>query len=285
MIFLHLFPARKTKAAHSTSSVIAFFLLSYICLFLGQFLIFVLISPHVPMLAETLALFGTALVFLPLFVFSRMQKATMADLLLLRRKKAVSFSVLGWLCGLFFVILLLGSLLAFRACAYERSDIGSIPRILLLLFVFLVQGSAEELLFRGFLMSSLSARYGGVASALVSSFAFSLVHATNPGVNLVGLLNVFLFGLLFSSVTQCTGSIFFACGMHAGWNFAQSLLGFYVSGNASLYPLFLFSIRKSVLMGAAFGMEGSPLLTALLVCILAFLAAGLSLRNKKLADW
>ncbi|MFQ5576223.1 MAG: type II CAAX prenyl endopeptidase Rce1 family protein, partial [Anaerolineae bacterium] len=65
----------------------------------------------------------------------------------------------------------------------------------LVLFGWLVQGPAEELVFRGWMLPVVSARYGVWPGALLSAAAFAALHSFNPGLGMVAALNLGLFGL------------------------------------------------------------------------------------------
>ena len=159
-------------------------------------------------------------------------------------------------------------LFLFGAYAYVGIRTDAFLYLPLLFLGYLVQGSAEELLCRGFLMSALSARFGGVISAGVSALFFSLMHIFNPALSVFGILNIFLFGLFFASLTQKTGSILPACLFHAGWNFFLSLIGVQISGITPVYSLLVLEIKKDFLAGGGFGPEASPVLCILLFMLL-----------------
>lgn len=87
------------------------------------------------------------------------------------------------------------------------------------LFALLVVGVgaplSEELLFRGFLFSALAARLPIAAAALATSLAWTAMHY---GYTAVGLLEVFLVGLLFAWLLWRTGSLRVAIFCHALYN-------------------------------------------------------------------
>lgn len=173
------------------------------------------------------------------------------------------------LLGIAMLGLLLAALVLLGAYAYVGGASVRVMPLLLLFLFYLLQGSMEELLCRGILMPFLSVHLGGTAAALGSAVFFSLMHIENPGVTPLALLNVFLFGLWFASVAQRSQSLLPVCGLHVGWNFAQSLLGLQISGIASPHALLHFESRIAWLSGGAFGPEGSPILTMLLLVLLA----------------
>lgn len=91
-----------------------------------------------------------------------------------------------------------------------------------------IQSSAEELLFRGYLLQQMHARFTGFwAWALVPSMLFGLLH-WNPagyGAAAAAVLAITGFtGLAFALFTAATGRLGMAKGMHFGFNFVALLL-------------------------------------------------------------
>ncbi|MDX2203092.1 MAG: CPBP family intramembrane glutamic endopeptidase [Hyphomicrobiaceae bacterium] len=88
--------------------------------------------------------------------------------------------------------------------------------VLVLLVIGIGAPLAEELLFRGFLLPALSrSRLGFTGAALLSTALWTTLHA---GYSLVGLLEVFLVGLVFSWLLYRTGSIRVTILCHALYN-------------------------------------------------------------------
>src|SRR5262249_10935184 len=88
------------------------------------------------------------------------------------------------------------------------------------LFALLVIGVgaplAEELLFRGFLMSSLaSTRFGFLGASIISTALWAALHA---GYSLAGVAEVFLIGLFFCWLLWRTGSLWVTIFCHAIYN-------------------------------------------------------------------
>ena len=188
-----------------------------------------------------------------------------------KRGKALFYLFAGTLLGMAMLFFLVAMLVLIGAYSYVGSTFVPAASVIISFLSFLLYSSIEEFLCRGILMPALSASRGGTAGALGSAVFFSLMHAANPSVTLLALLNAFLFGLWFASVVQRSKSLFPVFGLHAGWNFAQSLLGLQVSGNESPYALLRFESRIPWLSGGAFGPEASPLLLLLLVSLFFYL--------------
>jgi CAAX protease family protein len=141
---------------------------------------------------------------------------------------------------------------------------------LFLLLVNIVQASAEEALFRGWLLQALGARYGPWVGVVLSSLLFSLAHALGTGFAPLAALNLFLFGVFASLYAWRAGGLWGVCVWHALWNWAHGrLLGFTVSGSAAEAGL-LTSIAPTgpeAITGGRFGPEGG--LAATFVFLLA----------------
>lgn len=136
--------------------------------------------------------------------------------------------------------------------------------LLLLAAGFLVQGSVEEWVVRGYIYRALKERWRWWAAALVSSLLFAALHAINPDFSWPGLANTFLAGLIFALLVERTGSLWGACVAHGFWNFAlASLVSLPVSGIRVFHLLDVRVEGPAWLTGGGFGAEGSLLLTVL----------------------
>lgn len=143
--------------------------------------------------------------------------------------------------------------------------------MLLLFFVaFLIQGLSEELLCRSYLMVSLSRSLPLWLCVVLNALIFSLLHLGNPGISLLPLVNIFLFGVFASLLTLRRGSIWMVAGMHSMWNFAQAnLFGIPVSGLEGLPSPLAAEMAdggwQTLLSGGAFGVEGGLAVTVTLI--------------------
>jgi membrane protease YdiL (CAAX protease family) len=148
---------------------------------------------------------------------------------------------------------------------------------------FLLVGLSEELFNRGYLQYTLTRGLSGTyrllfgaeganavgfwIAALILSFIFGFGHRTNPGESPLGLLFAGLAGLLFCFSLWRTGSLWWAIGFHASWDWAQSFLygvadsGLMVRGH--LYAT--HPVGGPYLSGGLTGPEGSLLLFPVLV--------------------
>lgn len=143
--------------------------------------------------------------------------------------------------------------------------------LLLLFFVaFLIQGMSEELLCRSYLMVSLSRGWPLWSCAVANALLFTLLHLGNPGISVIPLVNIFLFGLFASFLTLRRGSVWMVGAIHSMWNFAQgNLFGIPVSGLSGIPAPLSTTLESGGLAplwnGGVFGLEGGLAVTLTLI--------------------
>lgn len=144
----------------------------------------------------------------------------------------------------------------------------SMAGIFMVLFGWVIQGAAEEILARGFLMPILGVRWGPAAGVIISSLLFSALHLLNPNLNFISLFNLFLFGLFAALYALFEGGLWGVFAIHAVWNWAQgNIFGFSVSGLElqSSILLDLIEAGPDWATGGYFGPEGGVLVTFILL--------------------
>lgn len=136
---------------------------------------------------------------------------------------------------------------------------------------FLAVALNEEFAFRGYWLFSFSRRMRFWPATLFISAVFGVAHMGNSGENALGILEVVVTGLLFCLTVRRTGSLWFAVGFHAAWDWAQTF--FYGTPDSGLLGVGRF-LNTSVqgphwLTGGSAGPEGSVIaLFVLLLCAL-----------------
>ncbi|HET6486836.1 MAG TPA: CPBP family intramembrane glutamic endopeptidase [Spirochaetia bacterium] len=218
------------------------------------------------------------------FYRRRVDKGSFLDLGLRGRGRAVRFAV-GWFCGLVAPGLVVAAGLLTRCYLWGGAALneGAGPEttlgawIVLLPLPFIVQGSAEELLERGYLQRSLWEWRSGTPhrvawALLVPSLLFSLSHLANPGFGPIPFVNTVLIGILFACFTLSTGSLWLAIGIHGGWNFGLSVVwSLPVSGVRLMHILPVrIAPGASVLFGGEYGPEGGLAVTLLVIALLSW---------------
>lgn len=138
-----------------------------------------------------------------------------------------------------------------------------------------VQASAEEAVFRGWLLPVLSARRSPAFGLLLSSLLFALLHGANLGFSPVAFVNIALVGVLSGLYVLQQGSLWGVIGLHVAFNWLQgNLLGLPVSGAAFEASFLQTTVQGPALVtGGTFGLEGS-LLTTLFLLVACGVVAG-----------
>lgn len=130
------------------------------------------------------------------------------------------------------------------------------------LIVYIPAAVHEELLFRGYAFQKLHQRHRGFALFFVA-LIFAALHMGNMAASWLGLINVFLGGLLLGLAYERYGRLWFPIGLHLAWNVTSGpILGHEVSGYDSMATVFVErGDGPSWLTGGDFGIEGSIWMT------------------------
>ncbi len=139
---------------------------------------------------------------------------------------------------------------------------------------YLLQGMAEEVLCRGYLMVSLSRRYHVTLAIVTNSLFFAFLHSSNNGVSPLAYLNLFLFGVFASLLLLDFGNIWIVAAFHSIWNFVQgNIYGVQVSGMRVTNSVVSTSYTDGMefINGGAFGMEGGLAVTLVFMAGIALL--------------
>ena len=98
--------------------------------------------------------------------------------------------------------------------------------------VFGLAGLFEESMLRGYLQFTLTRGIGFWWGALLLSILFGFAHGNNPGETPVGLFFAAGMGLVWCLSLWYTGSLWWAVGFHASWDWAESY--FYGTSDSGL---------------------------------------------------
>ncbi|HFI0385644.1 TPA: lysostaphin resistance A-like protein [Streptococcus suis] len=177
------------------------------------------------------------------------------------KKGALKDFLLGWGIGaamLITCVLLMWGFGAIQVTSFQFSA-NLVGEFLILVLAWSIQGTAEELLTRGWMFSSLAAKHNIPVGILVSSLFFTFLHLSNDGISLIPLLDLTLFAILACLVMLKTGNLWVIGGLHAAWNcFQGNVFAFPVSGTqAGQAFIAVETSGPDWLSGGAFGVEGS----------------------------
>jgi len=143
-----------------------------------------------------------------------------------------------------------------------------------LLFIF--AALAEEALFRGYPLQTLTRAKLAWLAILLTSLPFAAVHLRNPNVAAgFTFINTALAGVWLAVAYLRTRSLWFPLGIHWAWNWALgSLFGLPVSGISDLAPHPLLhgtDLGPAWLTGGGYGIEGGLACTITLVVSTIFI--------------
>lgn len=168
--------------------------------------------------------------------------------------------ITGCIIGLVLTVLAVAPIAIWGDASFKiRFDLHLLLRAVAVLFVLLVGSLAEELMFRGYPFQRLEEGIGAVGAIAVFSVLFGVVHLSNPGASMWGLINTVLIGILLSVAYLRCRALWLPWGIHFGWNAA---LGFLFGLPVSGIRMFNVVVRTSVtgprwLTGGSYGVEAS----------------------------
>ncbi len=196
----------------------------------------------------------------------------------------------GFTTGISMNITVVGILAILGCIEFNRetiavTGISAIGGVVVFLFAYIIQGASEEILTRGWMFQVIGARYKPWLGVLITSILFSIMHLGNDGVNIFAALNIFLIAILLSLFVMKDSSLWGACGLHSAWNWTLgNVFGLSVSGTKDKVSLINLSTTGNELInGGEFGVEGSIILTILLISLISVISAYL-LRNRKIFE-
>lgn len=140
----------------------------------------------------------------------------------------------------------------------------------------LLVGVSEELLFRGYALACLTRGVGFWPAAVLLSLFFGAEHLQKPMETVPDILNIVLLGLVICYSVRRTGSLWFAIGFHAAFDFfALAFYGSPNTGNNGL-PLEHHLLATHIsgpawLTGGPQGLEASWLLPPLALALFLLL--------------
>jgi len=140
--------------------------------------------------------------------------------------------------------------------------------------LFVVAALAEEAIFRGYALQTLTRAHLVWVGILLTSVPFGIGHLWNPNVvPVVTFANTAIAGAWLAVAYLRTRSLWFPLGVHWAWNWALgSLCGLPVSGLTLGIPLLRANdVGPSWLTGGRYGIEGGVAASVALIVSILFL--------------
>lgn len=193
----------------------------------------------------------------------------------------------GYDLGLSLFILALAGLVVLGQYQFDsiHLDTYSLAFTLFTIPFWILQGTAEELVTRAWLIPQLAKRTNLKVAIIISSSLFTLLHLGNSGITFLSAIDLFLFGVAMSLYLLKTDTIWDIGGIHGAWNFAQgNLFGVLVSGQSSGTSIMKFTPQgnQDWLSGGSFGIEGSIVSSIILFLLIVYLAYQLKKENERM---
>lgn len=193
----------------------------------------------------------------------------------------------GYGLGLSLFILALAGLVVLGQYQFDsiHLDTYSLAFTLFTIPFWILQGTAEELVTRAWLIPQLAKITNLKVAIIISSSLFTLLHLGNPGITFLSAIDLFLFGVAMSLYLLKTDTIWGIGGIHGAWNFAQgNLFGVLVSGQSSGTSIMKFTPQgnQDWLSGGSFGIEGSIVSSIILFLLILYLAYQLKKENERM---
>ncbi|QNI33339.1 CPBP family intramembrane metalloprotease [Alloacidobacterium dinghuense] len=223
---------------------------------------------HVALIQEMVQV---CLVMLTTFIMSRIERRPVAVYGYAGKARLIRF-LSGLLWGFAAISVLVAALWKSHLLAFDGTPLGGplawkYAMEWAVAFVFV--GIFEESLLRGYLQYTLTRGLGFWWGALILSTTFGAIHGSNPGESPVGLFAAAAIGLVFCLSLWYTGSLWWAIGFHAAWDWGETY--FYGTSDSGMVAAgHLFSEHPTgplLWTGGATGPEGSLLVVPLILVI------------------
>ena len=244
-------------------------------------------TPQTPTVMLTAEGIGFAMIALASWIMSKVERRPMGKYGFGGRHKLGRFFA-GFAWGLVFLSALVGALWKAGLLVFDGRLLASGDALkygAIWMIGFLLVGLLEEYMLRGYLQYTLSRGIGSLCemlfdtkngemlgfwiATLLLSFLFGFGHGNNPGESPIGLFSAGAIGAIFCFTLWKTGSLWWALGFHAAWDWAQSFV-FGVADSGTMVQGHLLGshpVGKVLLSGGATGPEGSAFILPLLAVL------------------
>jgi uncharacterized protein len=218
-----------------------------------------------------------AVVLLLLWIMAKIERRPLVAYGWGQRHRLRDFTI-GFLCGFLLLSLLVAVLWSAHLLVFDAILLSG-PEALLYavkwLLAFCLVGLSEEFILRGYFQYTLARGFAGLIpkrvshryaigfsiAAILLAIDFGAGHSSHSTESRIGLVQAGFFGLLFSYSLWRSGSLWWAIGAHAAWDWAQSYLFGVGDSGVLCHGRLLAShpVGQGFLSGGVTGPEGSIL--------------------------
>jgi len=203
-------------------------------------IVFEILTVKVPTLNENLVyliafLFSALALIFCLRAFFPEIYLRIIDLLRVNKFSICLFTALFILSGLLYsIIVIVGINFELIGPKSSMVEDTGLLNVLFLLLLAIFGSAVEEVFFRGAALSFLLQRLKPWISIVLISIVFSLGHMQYAGI--MPYISAFIFGVLASILVIKTNSLYWAIGIHSGWNFAYGMCSLYFDLSVKSIP-------------------------------------------------
>jgi membrane protease YdiL (CAAX protease family) len=193
----------------------------------------------------------------------------------------------GMLAGLLMVVFVGGSMIligAMRVAGFALRGGEVFVQGFLWLAAMILVGLSEEYLFRGYALQALWRSIGFWPAALITTGLFAAAHFSKPHENAMDIGMIFFLGLVLCLSVKRTGSLWWAVGWHAAFDFGQFfLIGTRNGGQTPVGHLLNVTFPGPAwITGGELGTEASVFMVPAAIATLVYV--GWALRGKNAAS-
>lgn len=240
-------------------------------------------------LTQTMKLFGFVFFTVGTIIYCKfIEKRSVQSMGFIKKGFIINY-LKGFIIGIILISAVLLISLATGALTYDGiSNNINILSILLFLVGYIIQGMAEEVMCRGYLMTSLSKKTSMFWAVILSSLAFTFPHLSSlfvSGVQFgaIGFVNTMLLSIFLSLFMIKEKNIWGVCAIHSSWNYILGVIcGISVSGGKTNVSILTFTTNatKSLINGGMYGLEAGIITTIILIMGISILIFTMKRKNK-----
>ncbi|MBP5260690.1 MAG: CPBP family intramembrane metalloprotease [Clostridiales bacterium] len=201
---------------------------------------------------------GIWVVFIPLFIIFKGNRPILKEFIPDKKSKIIKGLLIGGVIGFVMNSISVGGAFLMGDLKFSYNGIEILPLVGFILFVF-IQSGAEEILNRCYVYQKLRRRYKSPLVAIIAnSLLFMAMHLGNDNIKPAALIDITIWGVLFSLIIYYYDNLWACMAIHAAWNFTQNIIyGLPNSGIVSKFSILkLEAASDGFFFDTGFGVEG-----------------------------
>ncbi len=178
----------------------------------------------------------------------------------------------GLVGGILIFVIFFNLFILFISPSIMFNEAFSLQKTIYILFILFILAFFEEYMFRGYFFNLIKKHSSFFWGTFISSIIFLIFHLGNKNIGVIGIVNIFEFGVLLALIYERCKNLYLITGIHFIWNFLTIFSGFQVSGvELDFLPAKITFIEgPEILTGGLFGPEGSIITTIILTALIVW---------------